>query len=258
MSAQGTTPRMPPQPPPGPGDPGGPPGQPPTVPPRPPTPTGPPGPYNPGPQSWNQLGSAFQNSQPQGATPFWQSQGIQAASEGVNAGNLAQDPQILAQQKAFEQLMLPQLQNQAALAGLGNSSALTNSISLANAQQLAPMMESELGRRERRIERRAGATEQELGRRERSAERQYDATLQRINMLNGMGAQRFGQRQSAIGTAGQAGAVIRGQQQAGYDAERNEYLRQQALAEQAAFGIFGQTAPSAFGSRQTSSGGLFK
>lgn len=54
------------------------------------------------------------------------------------------------------------------------------------------------------------------------------------------------------------GDVQRSVEQQGYNAQAQDYMRQQALAEQALFGVMGQL-PSTFGSTtSTSGGGLFK
>jgi hypothetical protein len=135
---------------------------------------------------------------------------------------------------------LPTIQNEATLAGLGRSTAPQNAIADAQAQLMLPLFQDTLARGERSDVRREQATEAE------------------INQLLGLAGTQRGAQSNAINALMQTGGVQRGVQQQGATSAFQDYLRRQGLAEQAQFVPFGATVPSAFGSKVTSSGGLFK
>lgn len=74
----------------------------------------------------------------------------QALFEGQNLRplglGLATSPSLAAAQQAFERNIQPGIENQAATAGLGRSTALTNSLASAEAQYMLPLVQEELGR----------------------------------------------------------------------------------------------------------------
>lgn len=143
---------------------------------------------------------------------------FELASRRVTGEGLPQSASFQAAQRAFTTAIEPRIQNQAALAGLGRSTALTNALAQAEAQYLAPLIEAELAREERGLER--------------------EAQL----------------RTAGIEAALRGGGLERGVEQERSAAEQQDLLRRQALAEQALFMPFGQLAPSSIGQVSTTRG----
>lgn len=190
----------------------------------------------------------------QGAIPFNQSPGLQIAGQRISGQSIVDDPAIAAALANFRQNVQPGIENQATLAGLGRSTALTNALATSQAQMLAPMYESAFGREGDRINRLGGAAENELGRRERSSVRSAEANQNSINQLMSLSEMLYGRRQGTQQAAMAAGQTERGIRQAGLDAQNQDYLRRQALSEQGLFTPFGQMMPSAIGSRTMTTG----
>jgi hypothetical protein len=151
-----------------------------------------------------------------------------------------QSPVIKAAMKSFEGNALPSIQNQMNLSGLGRSTAAGDAIAKAQGQMMTPLLQSELDRQER------------------AAVRTSDATQQQIQDLLSLSSGEQGRQTGAVNTLMQTGGVQRGVGQSAEDAAYNDFLRRQALSEQGTFLPFGQAMPSALGSHQISSGGLFK
>ena len=189
-----------------------------------------------------------------GDTPFGQSPGIEAAGAKTSGQDIQDDPAIAAARRNYELNDLPALQNQAALAGLGNSSSLVNADARARAAMLTPLYEDAMQREAARNSQVYNATESELGRRERASGRAADATQAMIDRLMGLSGQQYGQTQGGIQTGMDIGGVLRGITQSGNEANYQDFLRQQALGEESLFSPFGQMIPSALGSRTTMSG----
>jgi hypothetical protein len=98
---------------------------------------------------------------------FGEAQGLLSKLQGlggskVTGENLATDPALKAAQARFAQTQLPLIQNQAAMAGLGRSSALTNAIAHGNAASSVPFIQDALAREERGIDRNIGTTNQAI------------------------------------------------------------------------------------------------
>lgn len=149
-------------------------------------------------------------------------------------GDIGQSPAVLAALDAFQSTVEPRVQNQLALAGLGNSGALGQELQSAFIGQLQPLFQQGLQQQQ------AAATQlADIGSREN---------------------QRVGQQ---IQLAQQLGQVQQAAEQARINQIQQDFLRRQALAEQALFGPLGQFLPTAIGQTTTSStpsqgGGLFK
>jgi hypothetical protein len=190
----------------------------------------------------------------QGGTAFGQSPGIQAGYQRVSGQQIAQDPAIGAALNNFNLNVAPGIQNQAGMAGLGDSSALTNAMARAQASMMTPLYQDAFAREQHTQDRGYGATEEELARRERSANNAAQAQQGLVDRLMGLSTQRQGQQQSAIGTAMDVGGQFRDIGQQRNNASYQDFLRQQALGEQSAFVPFGQTVPSALGSRTMQTG----
>lgn len=81
----------------------------------------------------------------------------QMADRRITGEELMDSRSYQAAQNAFQAAILPQIQNQAALSGLGRSTGLTQSMAAAQAQYLLPVIQEELAREERALERGLGA-----------------------------------------------------------------------------------------------------
>ncbi len=164
----------------------------------------------------------------------------QGPAPDTNYAFFDQSPTIKAAMNAFSAQALPTIQNQMNLSGLGRSTAAGNAIAQAQGQMLTPLLQSELDRQER------------------SAVRTSEATQRQIQDLLQLTGAEQGRQESAVEGLMRTGAVERGIGQSAEDAAYQDFLRRQALSETGTMLPFGQTMPSAFGSRQISSGGLFK
>lgn len=274
---------------------------------------------------------------------------LRAQMLAPTGANLATSPSLAAARQAFTTAIQPQIENQAAVAGLGRSTALTNATAQAEAQYMLPVIENELSREfqanqmryqtmsqlglekalaneravsrgmevglqqaqaqqqlpqtflasaemlsqlgqqdtarllaqaqaeERGTVRRTQSIEtaiatlqaqgqQDLARQlelataeERALSRGTEATLATYNPLLAAGGAQTAREQEAYNRLLALGTQQRTIEQQQLDAQYNDYLRRQALSEQAIYAPFGQ-APSAYGSivRQSGGGGLFK
>jgi hypothetical protein len=151
------------------------------------------------------------------------------------------DPAVLAAQAAFEKLTSPQIENQMGLAGLGKSSSLANSLSLGNAQMLTPLLIDYINREQSTYENQANM---------------YASLMPQFTAL---GAAETNRLAAALNDAMQVGGVRRGVTQEPLTAEYQDFLRRQALAEQALFVPFGATAGASIGpsAQSTSQGSTF-
>ena len=162
-------------------------------------------------------------------------------------GSWITDPTIRAAREIFEGTQSEQIKNAMTQSGLGRSTAVGDSLARGWASQLMPLIESQLGRQERGIERQGAAEEAQLGREQAGIERGQRARefASGIGMQSGQNAtQRLLQ---AIGQSREQGALERGIDQEGVDADQRERVRLQALAEQSLFGPLG-ILPSTIGS----------
>ena len=275
----------------------------------------------------------------------------EARGQGLlpTGGNLATSPSLAAAQQAFQTAIRPTIENQAAVSGLGRSTALTNATAQAEAQYMLPIIQDELNREfqanQMRYQTMGDVGLQQALAAERGAERTMQVGLEQAQAVQNMpqtflaSAQMLSQlgqqdtaralqaaeaeergtvrRMQAIDTAiatlqsqgqqdlarqlelataeeraisrgsqammagydpllqqagqetarlqeyynriGSYGALQRQMEQAQLDAQYNDFLRRQAMSEQALYGAWG-SVPSAFGQivRQTGGGGLFK
>ena len=192
------------------------------------------------------------------------------ASRRVSGEEIANDPAVEQAKVTFAQAMRPLIENQAALAGLGNSTAMTNASAAQQAQFMLPMVQEAISREERRGERMLGSAFQRAGMRQqqgaeiarrRLAGAQGNAQLGQFNRQDRlamvdrlMGME--GQRQQRLGDAFQRafalGDYSRGVKQDELDAARQDWLRKAAMSENAIGGPLG-LIPSIFGGSATSS-----
>jgi hypothetical protein len=115
------------------------------------------------------------------------------------------------------------------LAGLGKSSSLANALALGKASQLSPLILDYINREQNALNRESDM---------------YAGLMPQFTALGGMQTSR---EQAAISDAMQAGGTLRGIEQEPLTAQYQDFLRRQALSEQALFVPFGATAGPSIG-----------
>lgn len=172
------------------------------------------------------------------------------AKEQVTGKNLASDPAIAQARAAFSSAMLPMIQNQAAQAGLGRSTALTNAAAAQQAQTLLPLLQGGLAREERGIDRRhADATGRanalfgrdmaRAGALEQRGRGDQGMMANVANFRKNVGDTRFNRKLSQIGALQQQGANLRGIRQSRMDSRFNDLMRRFGAYEQSLQGPLG-------------------
>ena len=173
--------------------------------------------------------------------------GKRATGEGIETS-----PAVLKASEAFDKLMLPQIENQMGLAGLGKSSSLGNAMATGKTTYMLPMIQDELAREQATYQNQAAM---------------YAGM---VPQLEGMGTSDASRQFATLNAAASQGGTMRGIAQEPLTAAYQDFLRRQALSEQALFLPFGATSTAAIGphatasqeSQQSSSGkqsqGLFK
>lgn len=179
------------------------------------------------------------------------------SQQRVTGENIESSPSYQAARRAFAQSQLPLIQNQAALAGLGRSSALTNAVAAGNARAMLPIIEAELAREERGIGRGMQGTQiamqnllgiggQALGANQAAVQAglagggaQQGALAQAAAGLGGLGGQQFNQALQQAGLLANLGQQYRGVEQQQLDAPYQEQQRQWAEALNAMYGPLG-------------------
>ncbi len=189
-----------------------------------------------------------------GQTPFMQTPGMQIASQRVQGTDIYNDPAVSASLQDFNNRVAPQIQNRSTLAGLGRSTAGLNSLALAQGQMLTPMYQDAMQREQSRLGNMNTAAENELGRRERSSARVADANTNMINQLMQLSQNQYNRQLGAGTNLIQAGSGFRDIAQQGNAAAQNDFLRRQALGEQAVYAPFGGLAQAGLGSTTSQSG----
>lgn len=189
------------------------------------------------------------------------------AARRIDGQTIANDPAVAAANETFQQAMAPMIQNQAALSGLGRSTAMTNAMSAQQAQTMLPLVQEAMAREERGLQGETGAAFQAgqgyagLGRdvtgrqgmgasglmnlANMQGQRQSNAA----QMYSGLQGQQHGQNMDQINQAMGAGQYGRGMQQEGLDAAYNDWLRRAGMFEDATqgplnaiAGVIGSTA----------------
>lgn len=162
------------------------------------------------------------------------------AGRMATGAGVGTDPAILEAVKTFEANMAPQIENQMGLAGLGKSSSLANSLALAKSNYMLPLIQDYINREQ-------GVLANEAN--------MYASMVPQLTTLGGSETTR---RLQAINAAMQGGTTLRAIEQEPLTAQYQDFLRRQALAEQALFVPFGATATASIGPEsqysQTSSG----
>ena len=153
----------------------------------------------------------------------------QLAGRMATGAGVENDPAILAANAAFDKLMAPQIENQMGLAGLGKSSSLADSLALGKASQLSPLIQDYIGREQS------------------SLDNQANMYASLMPQFAGLGGAETNRMMAALNDAMQIGGTMRGIAQDPLSAEYQDYLRRQALSEQALFVPFGATAGASIG-----------
>jgi len=195
---------------------------------------------------------------------YRQARGVGARQ--VTGAGLTDDPAFQAAQQAYETSIMPLIQNQAAMAGLGNSTALTNALGSAQAQYLLPTVQDTLARQERGIDRElqalmggagglmSGAGMEQQGRMAGVNALGQGGQMSNQNLMAGtqglfnMGNQEQMNQLNAINALMQTGGNARGISQAQQDAQYNEWIRQMTGFENSMFSPLGMT-PGFMGAR---------
>ncbi len=138
-------------------------------------------------------------------------------------------PNVQAGQAAFEATAMPTIQNQMNLAGLGDSTATANALSMANADMLSPLFAEEIARKERGIERGA------------------EAGGAAVSQLAGLGQQEGGRKMAAIMAMLEAGGTERGIRDAKFGEQANERDRLVAMLSESLYTPLGAIAPGMVG-----------
>jgi hypothetical protein len=181
-------------------------------------------------------------------------QARQAGQQRVTGESITGDPMLAAQQTAFENTAKPMLNNQFGAMGLGRSGALGGAMADAWAGQAVPLMQDAAGREERAIDRGMGADFRAAqsgldinkgwqGYQNQWLQKKMAASGMDQNLANqrmAAGQQYFDMNTSMIDREFGMGSSFRGQEQEGFDAEYDDYLRRQGLAENALNTPFGQ------------------
>ena len=173
----------------------------------------------------------------------WITQAVQQAQQGPTGAGLPGGPEgtsptFEATRRAFEELTIPQIRQQRTLMGLGDSNAVTNDISRAWAGVLPTLVENELGREERGIERGVGALMGGAG------------------SMAGLSAQEMARRNAASTLGYGFGTGFQQTADRANQAIYEDFLRRQGLAQQLLFAPLGQANVSV--GQETQMGGLFK
>jgi hypothetical protein len=203
------------------------------------------------------------NTRLQGATPFWQSPGIQVASQHgyepgqtfagqrVTGESISGNPLITAAMNDYQQNVMPGIQDQFNLMGLGRSTASGNAQARAQAGMLLPLYQQMAGleneginretmagentanRGQQEIDRMYGGTEAELARHERSSNAQTEGQQWLAQFMASQdqqsNAQRMGGAEQLFGMGGQARDYAQQANQSQYQ----DFLRNMGLSEEA-------------------------
>lgn len=175
-------------------------------------------------------------------------EGKDIAAEKVTGESLGKDKAIQAAQDRFASAMLPMIQNQAALAGLGRSNTMTNAISAQQAQTMLPLIQEGLAREERGIGRRLSEAGQRASGLLQLGEATKQGLLQGSGQMQGIAGERFQRAMTQMGALQQAGEAKRGVRQEALDARFNERMRRLGQYEQALSGPLGMVS-GVFGSK---------
>ena len=152
--------------------------------------------------------------------------GRTATGEGIESS-----PAVLKASEAFDRLMQPQIENQMGLSGLGKSSSLGNAMAMGKTTYMLPMIQDELAREQAAIT------------------NQANMYAGMVPQLEGMSTADLARQLQTLNAAATQGGTMRGIAQEPLTAAYQDYLRRQALAEQAVYLPFGATATASIGQK---------
>ena len=172
------------------------------------------------------------------------------SEEQVTGKNLGQDPAIAQARSIFSSSMLPMIQNQAAMAGLGKSSALTNAASAGQAQYMLPLIQGGLGREERGIDRRYsdafsrsnalfGKDMSRAGALQQRGRGDQANLMQGAGFRQGLGGDFYNRAVGQMNALQQQGSNLRGIRQDRNDSRYNDVMRRMGAYENALQGPLG-------------------
>ena len=182
-------------------------------------------------------------------TPTEITQGLQQ----FMGGPVGYSPMTTAAVNAFQQQSLPVIQQQFELMGMGRSPAMGQAVGSSLTQALVPFIQGDLNNRMQALQ--LGLGQQQVGQGAARtaadiANQSQQTQLQGLGLAGNLGlgmGQLYGQagnaelerQKLALQAYGSAGQAQQGVTQSALDAQQQDFLRRQALAEQGSFGIFG-------------------
>ena len=173
----------------------------------------------------------------------------QSLVEGLVGGQIGSSPATKAGMEAWRQSVLPQVQNQASLAGLGNSGPLLQAVGASGSQAFFPLIQQEIENRMRTAGQiLPGMAQSETFRELEPRRETLNALLTGAQGLNQLGGTMFDQQLAALDAAQKAGGAQRdivGEQNA---AAFEDFLRLQNLSQSALSPVM-SSFPSLLGSQ---------
>lgn len=175
----------------------------------------------------------------------------------LTSGPIGSSPYTQQGMEAWKQFTLPQVQNEAALAGLGRSGPYIENVLKSQTQALMPLLQQEIGNREASVGQLGGIAGAETARELLPRQQTLDALGSTGNQMVNLAQMTFTQKSQAIEEALRAGQISRDVAQQQSDAARQEFMRLQSLSEAGTLGPLGQILPSMIGSNTSKSKDLF-
>lgn len=183
----------------------------------------------------------------------------------VTGANVADDPAIAQAMEVYKDQIMPEMQNQYSMMGLGRSGALGTGVAKGGAQMMLPLIQDSLAREERGIDRELGTAGNaaggymnlggaEAGRGFGLFDRATGRGLNLAGSYAGLGGASSANQNAALDRAMGYGAVGRGVEDDTNYAAYEDFLRRQGLAENALWVPFGQSQ-NQIGQSTTASGG---
>lgn len=166
-------------------------------------------------------------------------------------GPIGSSPATIAGMEAWEEAVLPTVQNEAVQMGLGRSGPALEAMSDSATQAYVPLVQQEINNRANAVNQlqamgEAETTRELVPRTETQEALKFGATESRQ-----LADLTFNQQLMAIEEAFRAGEITESKQQELFDAAYDEFLRLQALAESATLGPLGIMIPSAIGTQSS-------
>lgn len=170
----------------------------------------------------------------------------------TTSGPIGSSPATRSGMEAWRQTVLPTVQNEMALMGLGRSGPALEEIARSQTGALTPLLQQEIENRMRSVPMLGDVASAQTARTLHPRDQTINALLQSIPMATTLGESMFSQRATAIEQALRGGQITREVAQQEFDAANEEKNRLQALSEAASLGPLGQALPSMIGTKQSS------